>query len=93
MHSIAQALPGALATLLREAPLSPGKVDFAWKTAVGPALGRATFVRLEGDLLLVDVASPQWAREVNRSARIVVARMQALLGDGQVRRLVVRTRD
>jgi hypothetical protein len=42
MRPIQQAFPGALAVLLRVAPLSPGKVSFAWSAAVGPALDRMT---------------------------------------------------
>jgi hypothetical protein len=45
------ALPGALAELLRDAPLSPGKVSFAWRAVVGPGLERETSVRLEGSTL------------------------------------------
>ena len=47
-------LRGALRSLLRETPLSPGKVRFAWTAVVGPALERVTAVRLEGDTLLVE---------------------------------------
>jgi predicted nucleic acid-binding Zn ribbon protein len=92
MHPLSQALPGALAALLRDAPLSMGKVEFAWKAAVGPAIGRATSVRLENAVLLVDAASAQWAREVSRSARVIVARLQTLLGAAHVREIVVRHR-
>jgi hypothetical protein len=92
MQPLSQALPGALAALLRDAPLSPGKVDFAWKTAVGAAMGRATSVRLDKGVLVVDVATPQWAREVSRSSRVIVARLQALVGETHLREIVVRQR-
>jgi hypothetical protein len=92
MRSISHAVPGALAALLRAAPLSPGKVDFAWNAAVGATVQRATRVRLEGDVLIVDVVSTQWGREVSRSSRLIVNRLDALLGAGVVRRLQIRTR-
>ncbi len=31
-------MPGALAEIMRAAPLSAGKVDFAWRAAVGPVI-------------------------------------------------------
>ena len=38
MRPLSHAVPGGLAELLRDTPLSQGKVDFAWKAAVGPAM-------------------------------------------------------
>ena len=90
MEPVTSAVPGALAALLRSGPLSPGKVDFAWSAVVGPALQRATAVRLEQGILIVDAASAQWAREVTRSAGIILQRLQALLGADAVREISVR---
>ena len=87
---IGHAVPGALAELLRGAPLSPGKVDFAWKAAVGPALQRTTSVRLEGTRLLVDAANAQWAREIGRSSHVILPRLQLLLGKESVTEITVR---
>ena len=92
MRPLTSALPGALAELLRDAPLSPGKVSFAWRAAVGPALERETSVRLESGTLIVDAASKQWAREVRRSSSIILNRLQTLLGDGTVTSISVRER-
>ena len=80
MLPISHAVPGALAELLRGTPLSPGKVAFAWNAAVGPATARATAVRLEGTLLLVDATTIPWAREVSRSSGVILTRLQTLLG-------------
>jgi hypothetical protein len=91
MRPLNQAVPGALASLLRAAPLSPGKVAFAWRTAVGPAVDRVTSVRLESRVLLVDATSPQWGREVTRSSGIILARLQTLLGTDVVERVEVRS--
>ena len=84
-------MSGAIADILRAAPLSNGKVEFAWKAAVGPALQRVTAVRLEGGVLLVDAASAQWAREVKRSSRVILARLQAFLGDDAIKSITIRT--
>lgn len=90
MRPLNETIPGALAELLRAAPLSPGKVDFAWRTAVGPATGRVTAVRLERRVLIVEAASAQWAREIARSSATILARLQTLLGPGAVERLEIR---
>jgi Dna[CI] antecedent DciA-like protein len=92
MQLLTHVMPGALVSLLRDAPLSPGKVNFAWRTAVGPAIDRVTAVRLEQPVLLVDVSGAQWSREIHRSSPIVLRRLEALLGPGIVERLEVRLR-
>jgi hypothetical protein len=92
VQPISRALPGALAELMRAAPLSPAKVQFAWKTAVGAALDRASHVRLEGTELHVDAATGQWARELTRAAPMILSRLQALLGPDAVTRLDIRNR-
>jgi Dna[CI] antecedent DciA-like protein len=92
MRPLTSAVPGALAQMLHDAPLSDGKVQFAWKFAVGPALERATAVKLDGNILIVDVTSAQWAREVKRSSSLIMARLQTLLGSGTVAQLQIRTR-
>jgi Dna[CI] antecedent, DciA len=92
MKPLSHAIPHAVAELLRDAPLSSGKVEFAWKTAVGPAVGRSTSVKLVGTELLVDSISPQWGREVKRSSRTILARLSHLLGSGVVTDIIVRDR-
>ena len=92
MRPLNSAIPGALAQLLREAPLSPGKVSFAWRAAVGPALERGTAVRLIDRTLVVDAASRLWAREVTRSAPMILRRLQTLLGVDTVVEISVRER-
>ena len=92
MRPLSSALPGALAELLRGAPLSPGKVAFAWRAAVGPALERETSVRLEGVTLIVDAATRQWASEVRRASSTILRRMETLLGPDTVKELQVRER-
>jgi len=92
MRPLSSALPGALAELLRDTPLSPGKVAFAWRAAVGPAIEQATEVKLEGGTLIVDAATRQWVSEVRRSSALILRRMQTLLGQDAVKDLEVRER-
>ena len=89
-ESIGQAIPGALAELLRGQAPTQGKVEFAWKAAVGATVARVTAVHLAGDTLLVDAQTPAWAREVSRSSAIILRRLHRLLGDGVVRTIQVR---
>lgn len=90
MRRIADAMPGAVAELVRAAPLSPGKVTFAWTMAVGAALERATAVALEGSTIAVTVETRQWAREVHRSSQVILKRLERYLGPGVVTKLDVR---
>jgi predicted nucleic acid-binding Zn ribbon protein len=83
-------MPGALVDLLRGSPLSDGKVTFAWKAAVGPAIERVTNVKLERRVLLVETASAQWSSEVMRSSPVILRRLESLLGVNVVERIEVR---
>ena len=83
-------LPGALAAILRNAPLTPEKVAFAWRAAVGPAVDKATSIELRNGLLVVHAKDASWQREVERSTPLIRSRLQALLGDGVVRYIDVR---
>jgi hypothetical protein len=77
-------LPDALAEVLRKAPLSPEKIAFAWRSAVGPAVDKATTLELRGRVLQVWAKDAQWQREVERALGVVRSRMEALLGKGAV---------
>jgi len=94
MQPLSSGLPGALVELLRGSPLSDGKVTFAWKAAVGPAIERVTNVKLERRVLLIETASAQWSKEVMRSSPVILRRLQSLLGADVVDRIeVCRTVD
>jgi len=82
-------MPEALAAVLRKAPLSDQKVAFAWRTAVGASVARATTVALDGYTLRVTARDAQWRREIEHSAGLIRARLDALLGAGVVRGLDV----
>ena len=90
MLPISAGLPGALVELLRGSPLSDGKVTFAWKAAVGPAIERVTNVKLERRVLLVETPGAQWSKEVMRSSPVILKRLQSLLGVDVVERIEVR---
>lgn len=82
---VQQVLPEALAVVLRKAPLTPEKIAFAWRTAVGPAVDRVTTIELKGRVLHVQAKDAAWQREVERSAAIIRIRLEALLGAAVVR--------
>ena len=84
-------MPAALASVLRLAPLTPEKVAFAWRTAVGAAVDRATSVELRGSVLEVTVKSEQWRHEIGRSSPLIRARLNLVLGDGVVARIDVQS--
>jgi hypothetical protein len=86
-------MPAAVARLLGAVPYSPGKLQFAWRVAVGPALHRVTTVRLDGGVLTVDAVSRQWAREISRATPLILRRLQTLLGDEVVARVTVHSTD
>jgi hypothetical protein len=78
-------MPEALAQILRKAPLSDDKVAFAWRSAVGPAVDKATRIELRDHVLYVQVQEKAWQRELERSAALIRSRLDALLGDDVVR--------
>jgi hypothetical protein len=82
-------MPGALAVVLRHAPLTPEKVAFAWRTTVGPAVDRVTSVELRGAVLQVRTRDAAWQREIEHSAGLIRVRLGALLGQDVVRGLDV----
>jgi predicted nucleic acid-binding Zn ribbon protein len=81
-------IPGVLAEVIRKAPLTPEKVDFAWRHSVGPALQRMTTVRLDDQgVLHVRASDGQWAREVKRATPLILKRLETMLGAGVVTRI------
>ncbi|HXG88983.1 MAG TPA: DciA family protein [Vicinamibacterales bacterium] len=81
-------IPVVLAEVISKAPLCDEKVDFAWRASVGAAVVKMTTVKLDdAGVLHVDAADAHWAREVRRSARLILARLEPLLGHGTVKRI------
>lgn len=90
MTAAGRCATAALAVLLRDQPLSPGKISLAWSAAVGPAVARAATVALGAEgTLTVTVAGPHWAREIGRSRPLIAARLNRLLGAGVVTRIEI----
>jgi predicted nucleic acid-binding Zn ribbon protein len=84
-------IPAVLAEVLKKAPLCPEKVEFAWRAAVGPAIARATRVSLDHDgVLQITSSEAHWKTEVKRSSKLILARLETMLGHGVVRRLHTR---
>jgi hypothetical protein len=90
VRPITHAIPGALMALLRDTPLSDGKVAFAWGAVVGPAVERVTTVKLERGVLIVEAASAQWSQEIQRSKGVILMRLAKLLGAGTITRIETR---
>lgn len=89
MIPVNHVMPGALAAMLRRAPLTPDKVAFSWRTAVGAAVDKVTSVELHDGVLYVRARDAAWQREVERSAALIRSRLDGLLGDRVVRRIEV----
>ncbi len=82
----------ALAEVLRKAPLTPEKIAFAWRAAVGPQVADATTIAIQGRVLRIETRDASWQREVERSLAVVRRRMEALLGPGNVADIRVTVR-
>ena len=89
MERVSHVIPGALAAVLRKAPLNDDKIAFAWRLAVGAAMDKVTTVRFQDGVLTVRTTTAAWRREVERSAALVRHRLEAVLGAGVVRRIDV----
>ena len=95
MQPLGAVVPSAVRMLLRQGEMSPGKLEFAWGAAVGPAVQRATTVTMREDgTVLVGADDPVWRREVRRSLPVIRERLQELLGRDAIRsvRIVGRPR-
>ncbi len=93
MQPLATALPDTVRRLLRQGEMSQGKLDFAWRTAVGPAIERASSVRLAANgTVEVCAADVAWRRELRHSQPMILRRLQDLLGAEVVRAIRVVSR-
>ena len=90
MKPIGQVLPRVLAEIVRIAPLSHGKVDFAWQSAVGAAMSRSSAVRLEDGVLLVEAQTAQWAAAIMRASPVILSRLRNTLGPEAIREIRLR---
>lgn len=84
-------LPAIVAAAIRNAPLTDEKVTLAWRLAVGPAIAKATTVRLVSDgTLHIKADTPAWLAAVRKSTSLIHIRMGDLLGEDLVKRLEFR---
>jgi hypothetical protein len=91
MEPIQPLLTSVVARAVRPAPLTPEKVVFAWRLAVGAALARVTRVRLTPDHALeVVVDDARWCEAIERSGSVVLTRVQEVLGAEHAERLLIR---
>ena len=79
----------ALTAVMRRAPLTPEKVAFSWRMAVGAALDKVTTIDLRDGVLRVRAKDATWQREVERSAALIRSRLDGLLGERVVRYIEV----
>ena len=91
MDALQTVVPRALTELFRSGPMSQGKLEVAWRAAVGDAICRVTTVRLQPDgSVEVRAADQRWQKELKRSSAMILSRLTALLGTDAVRRLVMK---
>jgi len=81
-------LPAIVAEVIRKAPLTDDKVAFAWRLAVGPAVGKATTVRLAPNgTLYVKADAPAWNDAIGKSLGLIRSRLAHYLGESAVTRI------
>jgi predicted nucleic acid-binding Zn ribbon protein len=86
VEPLAAALPATVRRLLRTGEMSQGKLEFAWRSAVGPAIERVCSVRLADDgTVEVRATEVAWRRELRHSQGMILRRLQDLLGTEVVR--------
>lgn len=81
-------MPAVVAEVVRKAPLTDAKVAFAWRLAVGPAVAKATSVRLGDDgTLYLKADSQAWNDSIRASVGMIRSRLAHYLGDDTVKRI------
>lgn len=83
-----QVMPTVVAEVVRKAPLCDEKVRFAWRLAVGPAVAKATRVRLDAEgTLHLSAESPAWLDSVRQSVGLIRSRLAHYLGEDAIKRI------
>lgn len=84
-------LAETMAKLLRPQPLTPGKLDLAWRLSVGSALARVTGLRLREDgVLVIHATDPRWRPELETAVPLIRRRLAAFLGEELVAHLEIQ---
>src|ERR1051325_9781987 len=90
MDQLQTIAPRVLTELLHQGPMSQGKLEVAWRAAVGDALNRVTSVRLQpGGLVEVLPADPRWTPALKRSSSMILTRLKGLVGDANITHIAV----
>lgn len=84
MIRVGRVIPGVLAEVIRKAPLCPEKIAFAWRESVGPAISRVSSVQRDEHGVLRVTVEAAWAPEIRRSSRLILGRLERLLGTGVI---------
>lgn len=87
MQRSADFAASVLAGILAEQPMSPGKLQFAWRAAAGPAFARNVSLDWRDGRVVVHASSAEWKREIERSRPMLLDRLRMLLGRETVKRL------
>lgn len=88
MIAASKVIPAVVADIVRKAPLTDEKVAFAWRLAVGPAVDRATRVRLDAQgTLHVRAEAAAWLDGVRQSVGLIRSRLAHFLGENTVKRI------
>jgi hypothetical protein len=91
MVPVQNCIPTVLGEALRRQPLTPAKLSFCWRLAVGAAVDRATRVSLgSAGEIVVQTCDAHWKREVRRALPVVRNRLEYLLGAEAVGRISVK---
>ena len=81
-------MPAVLADVIRKAPLTDEKVAFAWRLAVGPAIDKATTVRLAANgTLYVKAEARAWNDAIGKSLGLIRSRLAHYLGETAVKNI------
>ena len=92
MIPVRELIVGSLGDVVRRQPMSSAKLKFAWETAVGTAIARATEVTVDADgILHVRADSEHWRREIGRSRIVIKRRLAELLGARTIKRLSIQS--
>jgi len=90
MRSLRDVAPGILSSLFQRGTLTQAKLEAAWRIAVGSALSKASAVRLgDAGTIEASAADHHWRRELERSSAVIRERLNGMLGEGTVTRLVL----
>jgi hypothetical protein len=81
-------MPAVVADVIRKAPLTDEKVAFAWRLAVGPAVGKVTTVRLASNgTLYVKADAPAWNDAIAKSLGLIRSRLAHYLGETAITKI------